>query len=133
MLHACFTIILYCCHHPWRNKYKRRRNVMKKALAILLILVMVMAVVACGSKKAEAGFDRSSQFITVGTGPTSGIYYPIGGAFATALKDYGYQTSAESTNATGQNIADLKFHNIRPPVVGVKLHLIAEEAVKNEE
>ena len=48
--------------------------------------------------------ERAKEFITVGTGPTSGIYYPIGGAFATALADYGYETSAEATNASGANI-----------------------------
>ena len=99
---------------------------MKKLLAILLVLCMVVAAAACGSKEAAttetktdtsssaetlkdkaAKFDRKSQFLTVGTGPTSGIYFPIGGAFATALKDYGYQTSAEATNATGQNIQNI--------------------------
>ena len=101
---------------------------MKKLLAILLVLCMVLSVAACGSKEAAkpaetttetktetaeetlkdkaAKFDRKSQFLTVGTGPTSGIYFPIGGAFATALKDYGYQTSAEATNATGSVFAD---------------------------
>ena len=51
--------------------------------------------------------ERAQEFITVGTGPTSGIYFPIGGAFATALKEYGYETSAEATNATGQNIQNI--------------------------
>ena len=103
---------------------------MKKLIAVLLVLCMVLAVAACGSKEAAAPatdtkteaapaaaeetlkdkaakFDRKNQFLTVGTGPTSGIYFPIGGAFATALKDYGYQTSAEATNATGQNIQNI--------------------------
>ena len=102
---------------------------MKKLLAVMLVLCMVLAAAACGSKEAApatdaktdaapaaseetlkdkaAKFDRKSQFLTVGTGPTSGIYFPIGGAFATALKDYGYQTSAEATNATGQNIQNI--------------------------
>ena len=88
---------------------------MKKLLAILLVLCMVLAAAACGSKEAApatdaktdaapaaaeetlkdkaAKFDRKSQFLTVGTGPT--------------LKDYGYQTSAEATNATGQNIQNI--------------------------
>ena len=100
---------------------------MKKLLAIMLVLCMVLAAAACGSKEAApaatetktetsaaqtlkekaANFNRKDQFLTVGTGPTSGIYFPIGGAFATALKDYGYQTSAEATNATGQNIQNI--------------------------
>ncbi len=83
---------------------------MKKLLAILLVLCMVLVTVPALAEgdedlkeKAEK-FDRSKEFVTVGTGPTSGIYYPIGGAFATALKDYGYDTSAEATNASGANI-----------------------------
>lgn len=102
---------------------------MKKLIAVMLVLCMVLAAAACGSKEAApatdaktdtapaaseetlkdkaAKFDRKNQFLTVGTGPTSGIYFPIGGAFATALKDYGYQTSAEATNATGQNIQNI--------------------------
>ena len=48
--------------------------------------------------------ERAKEFITVATGPTSGVYYPIGGAFATALGAWGYKTSAEATNATGANI-----------------------------
>ena len=48
-------------------------------------------------------------------------------------KTCGQLVLREIANATGQNVADLKFHNIRPPVVGVKLHLIAEEAKKHEE
>ena len=59
------------------------------------------------SSSSESGFtkeQRAKELITVATGPTSGIYYPIGGAFATALGDWGYKTSAEATNATGANI-----------------------------
>lgn len=51
--------------------------------------------------------ERAAEFVTVGTGPTSGIYFPIGGAFATALEAYGYKTSAEATNASGQNITNI--------------------------
>lgn len=60
-----------------------------------------------GASKGLTPEERAKEFITVGTGPTSGIYFPIGGAFATALSDYGYQTSAEATNATGQNIQNI--------------------------
>ena len=59
------------------------------------------------SSKGLTPEARAKEFITVGTGPTSGIYFPIGGAFATALSNYGYQTSAEATNATGQNIQNI--------------------------
>ena len=98
---------------------------MKKFLSLALALIMVLSLAACGNKETPSTDDtpndnqqtettkgltteeRSKEFITVGTGPTSGIYFPIGGAFATALKEYGYQTSAEATNATGQNIQNI--------------------------
>ena len=48
--------------------------------------------------------DRASEFVTIATGPTSGIYYPIGGAFATALGNAGYKTSAQATGASVENI-----------------------------
>ena len=104
---------------------------MKKLLALALAFAMSVSLVACGSKdepapapapahstsapadvsqpaeeesKGLTDAERAGEFVTVGTGPTSGIYYPIGGAIATALADYGYKTSAEATNASGANI-----------------------------
>ena len=64
---------------------------------------------AGGSAEAEApesttGIDRAKEFVTIATGPTSGIYYPIGGAFATALGNAGYKTSAQATGASVENI-----------------------------
>ena len=35
-----------------------------------------------GEVKGLTEAERSKEFVTVGTGPTSGIYFPIGGAFA---------------------------------------------------
>lgn len=113
---------------------KGEKRTMKKIVALALALCMTASLAACGSSgssssqsaapaasaassaAASAGqaetkgltdAERAKEFITVGTGPTSGIYFPIGGAFATALKEYGYQTSAEATNATGQNIQNI--------------------------
>lgn len=85
---------------------------MKKIVALLLVFSMVFAVMAVSSAEEKAGHgltekERSRTFITVGTGPTSGIYYPIGGSIATALADYGYKTSAEATNASGANITNI--------------------------
>lgn len=103
---------------------------MKRMTALALALCMALALVSCGEgggqpapAKSGAGSstaapgasggsvegglteaERAKEFITVATGPTSGIYFPIGGAFATALKDWGYTTSAQSTAASGENI-----------------------------
>ena len=110
----------------WLSKAENFKEVhMKRILLLAMLSVMMFSVTACGGgnkpaaeqkntnqakteqtkeSKGLTDEERAKEFITVATGPTSGIYYPIGGAFATALKDYGYDTSAEATNATGANI-----------------------------
>jgi TRAP transporter TAXI family solute receptor len=57
-----------------------------------------------GEGDKAAGVDRSGTFATVLTGPTSGVYYPVGGAFATVLDNAGYKTSTTATGATAENI-----------------------------
>lgn len=56
---------------------------------------------------APAAVYRGDHFITVLTGPSSGIYFPIGGAFATFIGGLGYKTSATATGATAENINGL--------------------------
>ena len=92
----------------------------KKRLIILsLLLVLSLALISCSSpapvqESAEAGVDSETEevqinkddyFITVATGPTSGLYYPIGGAFSSVIKNkLGYKSSAQSTGASVENI-----------------------------
>lgn len=45
-----------------------------------------------GVQAPSVDIDRATEFVTIATGPTSGIYYPIGGAFATVLGNAGYKT-----------------------------------------
>ena len=83
---------------------------MKKNLAILMAAVLLVTFAACQKKTADAAdsgkkeLARGDYFITVLTGPTSGIYYPIGGAFNSYLAQIGYRTSATATGASGENI-----------------------------
>lgn len=104
---------------------------MKKVLAATLAAAMALSMSACGGgdsgttaaaadTTAAAGgteateaaennapdseVDRANEFVTVATGPSSGIYFPIGGAFAEALKAAGYETSAQATGASAENI-----------------------------
>ena len=92
---------------------------MKKVVSAAMIAALALSVAACGGgdkKKdapkdgakpaatATAKVDRSKEFITVLTGPTSGIYFPIGGAFSKVVGEMGYKTSATATGATGENI-----------------------------
>ena len=80
----------------------------KSMLLLALVLVMSIFVTACGgddTPAAEEGINKDEYFITVATGPTSGLYYPIGGAFSNVVKNnLGYKSSAQSTGASGENI-----------------------------
>ena len=62
----------------------------KKLMSAILIAALAVMTAACGgggnsggsgAPKKETKLDRSKEFVTVLTGPTSGIYFPIGGAF----------------------------------------------------
>ncbi|MDR1802154.1 MAG: TAXI family TRAP transporter solute-binding subunit [Treponema sp.] len=89
---------------------------MKKFLAVLFIALLLVAIIGCNRQAsstttastntaaATPTVNRSSYFITVLTGPTSGIYYPIGGAFSNYLQEIGYRTSATATGASAENI-----------------------------
>lgn len=92
----------------------------KSKLSKILTLIVIGALIltACSSNSANAQpasngqaqnqagqLDRSKYFITVATGPTSGLYYPIGGAFSSVFQSkLGYKASAQSTGASVENI-----------------------------
>lgn len=95
----------------------------RKKLALLLSVTLIAATAftACSSQSAPAEpdkaateknegdeskeIDRSKYFITVATGPTSGLYYPIGGAFSSVFQNkLGYKSSAQATGASVENI-----------------------------
>ena len=99
----------------------------KSLLLISMLLAIVLILSACSSssqptdskpadtsKPAEtsapveaptSSFNKKDYFITVATGPTSGLYYPIGGAFSNVVKNkLGFQSSAQSTGASVENI-----------------------------
>ncbi len=65
-------------------------------------------------------YDEIKRITRSGMGPCQG-------------KTCGQMIMREIAVATGQNLKDIKFQTTRPPVVGVKLGLIAEEGRKHEE
>lgn len=83
---------------------------MKKTRFVLSFLAIVMGLVLNASMglAAKPAVKRSDYFITVLTGPSSGIYFPIGGAFSTFIGTLGYKTSATATGATAENINALQ-------------------------
>ncbi|NLJ58841.1 MAG: (2Fe-2S)-binding protein [Tissierellia bacterium] len=64
-------------------------------------------------------FEEIKRLTRSGMGPCQG-------------KTCGQLIMREIANARGQKIQDVKFQTNRPPVVGVKLGLVAEEARRNE-
>ncbi|RSL33907.1 TAXI family TRAP transporter solute-binding subunit [Salibacterium salarium] len=81
---------------------------MKKLLITLGASVFVLG--ACGGEEGggeEAGGDESEEnmFLTVATGGTSGVYYPIGGALSNLYEsELGTDSSVQSTGASVENI-----------------------------
>jgi TRAP transporter TAXI family solute receptor len=79
----------------------------KKILGVLVILILLFSFFVSATSFAAPAINRSEHLITVLTGPTSGIYFPIGGSFSTFLGRLGYRTSATATGATVENINSL--------------------------
>jgi len=76
-----------------------------KKIKILCLSIAMLTFIAClGTSHAAPAVKRGDHFITVLTGPSSGIYFPIGGAFSTFIGSLGYKTSATATGATAENI-----------------------------
>jgi TRAP transporter TAXI family solute receptor len=81
---------------------------MKKGLRLLAVFAAILSSAAAAASADDAPFRRKDYFITVLTGPSSGIYFPIGGAFSTFLSRVGYRTSTTATGATAENINALQ-------------------------
>ena len=76
-----------------------------KRFCLLCALTAALSLALCfPAIAAQPAVKRGDYFITVLTGPSSGIYFPIGGAFSTFLSTLGYKTSATATGATAENI-----------------------------
>jgi hypothetical protein len=87
---------------------------MKRIAVLMLVLLSITGLVFAGggqetSSGSAAGgtaqINKSQYFITVASGPTSGIYYPIGGGIGSVVGNaLGYRSSVQSTGASVENI-----------------------------
>ena len=75
-----------------------------KRVVCVLVLALSLAPMVNPAFSAQSEVKRGEHFITVLTGPSSGIYFPIGGAFSNFIGTLGYKTSSTATGATGENI-----------------------------
>ena len=79
-----------------------------RRLLCAIAVPLAMALSTLPSVASAQNIKRSDQYITVLTGPSSGIYFPIGGAFSTLIGKLGYKASATATGATAENINALQ-------------------------
>lgn len=77
-----------------------------RAVLVLLSLAAPALLAACGGD----GEARARRFLSIGTGGTGGVYYPLGGALANrlSLRDPGRQYTAEVTGGAVENANRLR-------------------------
>ncbi len=79
---------------------------MKKIIALLLVLVMAAALVACGDSQSAGGATK----MTMGTGGPSGTYYAYGGVLGKyMLEKTGIAVNAVSTDGSKANIVGIDY------------------------
>ncbi|AOY76495.1 TAXI family TRAP transporter solute-binding subunit [Clostridium formicaceticum] len=87
-----------------------------KSISMLLVclLLVTVLVVGCGSDNATGGEGDAPSRLAVATGGTTGVYYPLGGAFASIISENvdGASANAESTGASVENVNLLNFGNV---------------------
>ncbi len=91
-------------------------------------LTGLVALAAC---LAFAG-SASAQNISIATGGTGGVYYPLGGGMAAALSKYvpGMQATAE---VTGGSVDNLKLIGSGKPYIGLSMADASQDALKGED
>ncbi len=76
---------------------------MKKVLFFSLAVVFGIALMTCPATAADA----KTEFVTIGTGGVTGVYYPTGGAICRLInktrKEHGIRCSVESTGGSVYN------------------------------
>lgn len=99
---------------------------MKKAVICIFILVAAFALMACGGEEKapkestaqSAQTPAKTQYVTIGTGGITGVYYPTGGAIAKIVNKkrdvYNIRCTVESTGGSVFNVnavmaGDLEF------------------------
>ena len=79
-----------------------------RRLLCAIAVPLAMALSTLPAVSSAQDIKRGDHYITVLTGPSSGIYFPIGGAFSTLIGKLGYKASATATGATAENINALQ-------------------------
>lgn len=84
---------------------------MRKILTLTMVIcLLAMSVVGCGGSDAST----KTQYISLGTGSVTGVYYPLGGAIASLITNNieGYDCVAESTGGAVENCVLISEGNL---------------------
>jgi TRAP transporter TAXI family solute receptor len=78
---------------------------------MLLFAACAVALTGCGGGADDAAGSAGPKFLSIGTAPAGGAFYPVGGALADVLNanagDRGWQVTAEATKGSQENIRRL--------------------------
>src|SRR4051794_25285369 len=96
---------------------------MRKFLALAALIAALAPVAAFAQEKIN---------LSIGTGGTGGVYYPLGGALANILSKYvpGMQASAE---VTGGSVDNLKLIASGKPYIGFSMAGAGQDAYRGED
>jgi uncharacterized protein len=77
-------------------------------------------------------FSATAQNLSIATGGTGGVYYPLGGGIAAALSKYvpGMQATAE---VTGGSVDNLKLIGTGKPYIGLVMTDASQDAYRGED
>ena len=85
---------------------------MKTFRILALSTIAAVAAVATGLSVSEPAEAGQQQFITIGTGGVTGVYYPTGGAICRLVnkgrKEHGIRCSVESTGGSVYNLNTIR-------------------------
>ncbi|MCI6152515.1 MAG: TAXI family TRAP transporter solute-binding subunit [Fusobacterium perfoetens] len=79
-------------------------NIIYNKKLIIGILILIFNLIGYSEEK--------KPFISIGTGPIDGVFYPTGVVIAEVIKEAGYNSSAQSTAGSGENIDFLYFKKV---------------------
>jgi len=88
-------------------------------------------VLAAAALLAFNGYAQEKINLSIGTGGTGGVYYPLGGGMANVLSKYvpGMQATAE---VTGGSVDNLKLIGTGKPYIGLAMADASQDALRGE-
>ena len=91
-----------------------------------------IAALAIGAAAGAAALTAQAQNISIATGGTGGVYYPLGGGMAAVLSKYvpGMQATAE---VTGGSVANLQLIGTGKPYLGMTMADATLDAYKGQD